>query len=84
MTVWTASDASALNQFLSTPLGIKWIATLMMLKPKVDIQKGTEVAALGGAYVAGYEYLLNEVIPNTRAVRVEESAGLKSIDMVRD
>lgn len=82
--MWTASDSSAINDFLKTPLGIKWLAALMTLKPKVDISKGTEAAGLSGAYVAGYEYLLNEVIPRTRATRTEETPSLKPIDMTKD
>jgi hypothetical protein len=82
--IWTASDATGINEFLRTPLGIKWLATLMTLKPKVDITKGTEVASLSGAYSAGYEHLLNEVIPSTRAVRGEDTASLKPIDMTKD
>lgn len=82
--MWTASDASAINDFLRTPLGIKWLATLMTLKPKVEITKGTEAAGLSGAYLAGYEYLLNEIIPRTRATVTEDVQGLKPIDMTRD
>lgn len=82
--IWSASDASSINEFLKTPLGVRWIATLMTLKPKVDIKAGTEAAALSGAYVAGYEYLLNEIIPRTRATLTEETASLKPLDMVRD
>jgi hypothetical protein len=83
ITTWTASDAAGLNEFLNSKLGVKWIATLMTLKPKVDL-KGTEVASLTGAYTAGYEYLLNEIIPRTRAVPVEDTASRKPIDMTRD
>lgn len=81
--IWSASDASAINDFLKSPLGVRWIATLMTLKPKVDL-KSTEAAGLSGAYLAGYEYLLNEVIPNTRATRTEETASLRPIDMIKD
>jgi hypothetical protein len=82
--IWTASDASALNDFLKTPLGIRWIATLMTLKPKTVIDKGTEIAASTGSYAAGYEYLLNDVIPLTRASRQEEVTARKPIDMTVD
>lgn len=83
MTLWTASDAAGLNEFLNTKLGVKWIATLMTMKPKVDL-KGTEVASLTGAYLAGYEYLLNEVIPRTRTTLTQETSSLKPIDMTKD
>lgn len=83
--MWTPSDAAGLNEFLNTKLGVKWIATLMTLKPKVDISKGTEAAGLSGAYVAGYEYLLNEMIPRTRAAPPDDSsASRKNVDMVKD
>jgi hypothetical protein len=81
--MWTASDAAAINDFLNSRQGIRWLATLMTMKPKVEL-KTTEAAALSGAYVAGYEHLLNEIIPATRAVRTEETVGIKPIDMVRD
>ena len=82
--MWTASDSAGLNEFLNTKLGVKWISVLMTLKPKVDITAGTEKAGLSGAYVAGYEYLLNEIIPRTRAVPVEDTASRKPIDMTKD
>lgn len=82
--IWTASDASAINDFLKTPLGIRWLVTLMTLKPKTIIDKGTEIAASTGSYAAGYEYLLNDVIPLTRATREEEVAARQPIDMTRD
>lgn len=82
--MWTASDAAGLNDFLKTPLGIKWLATLMTFKPKVAIDKGMEAGALSGAYVAGYEHLLNEIIPRTRWVQGEEMAGRPGIDPTRD
>ena len=83
ITTWTPTDAAGLNEFLNSKLGVKWISTLMNLKPKVDL-KGTEVASLTGAYLAGYEYLLNEIIPRTRATLVEETASRKPIDMTKD
>lgn len=83
--MWTPSDASGLNDFLNTKLGVKWIATLMTMKPKVDISGGTEKAGLSGAYMAGYEYLLNEIIPRTRATPPDDtSAARKTIDMTKD
>jgi hypothetical protein len=82
--MWTASDCSAINAFLNTPLGIKWLATLMTLKPKVVIDKGIDSGALSGAYLSGYMYLLDEIIPRTRTVRTEEVASLKPIDLVKD
>jgi len=82
--MWTASDCAAINSFLNTPLGIKWLATLMTLKPKVVTDKGMDSGALSGAYLAGYMYLLDEIIPSTRIVRTEEVASLKPIDLVKD
>jgi hypothetical protein len=82
-TMWTASDAAAINDFLNSKQGIRWLSALMTMKPKVDL-KSTEAAALSGAYVAGYEHFLNEAIPATRAVRTEETVSLKPIDMTKD
>jgi hypothetical protein len=82
-TMWTPSDAAAINDFLNSKQGIRWLSTLMTMKPKVDL-KSTEAAALSGAYVAGYEHFLNEAIPATRSVRTEEPQSLKPIDMTRD
>lgn len=84
LSMWTASDAAGLNEFLNTKLGVKWISVLMTLKPKVDILGGVEKAGLSGAYVAGYEYLLNEMIPRTRAVVVQDTESRKPIDMTKD
>lgn len=82
--MWTASDAAGLNEFLNTKLGVKWIATLMTLKPKVDLT-GTEKAALSGVYLAGYEYLLNDVIPRTRVSAPDDTnPSRKTIDMTKD
>lgn len=83
--MWTASDAAGLNEFLNTKLGVKWIATLMTMKPKVEILKGTEAAGLSGAYLAGYEYLLNDIIPRTRVAAPDDTnASRKNVDMTKD
>lgn len=82
--VWSSGDAANINQFLSTPLGIKWLTELMNRRPKTDIQKGVDTSALTGAYVAGYDYLLNEIIPHTRIAHIDETAQSKQIDMTRD
>jgi hypothetical protein len=80
----TASDCAGINSFLSTPLGIRWLAYMMTVKPKVTIDKGSETTAMTGSYLAGYLYLLDEIIPRTRSVPIEEVASLKPIDVVRD
>lgn len=79
---WTDSEASSVNQFLSTPVGTRWLAYLMTVKPSIDM-KSTETAALTGAYVAGYEHFLSQIAA-TRITSNEDASSLKMIDMVRD
>jgi hypothetical protein len=78
------SERAGINAFLNTPLGVKWLATLMTLKPKVTIDKGIDSGALSGAYLGGYMHLLDEIIPGTRTVLVDDTGSKKPIDMVSD
>lgn len=82
---WTPSDAAGLNEFLNTPLGRKWMGIMLAHKPKLDLTS-TERAALSGAYVAGYEYLLfTEMAMNRNAGRVNTpSASKPGIDPEKD
>lgn len=80
---WSPSEAAAVNEFLNSPVGRKWLGILLIRKPKI-ILEGTEKAALSGAYAAGYESFFSEVA-NTRIGRMPtESAGLKSIYVTKD
>jgi hypothetical protein len=80
---WSPSEASGVNQFLNTPLGIKWLQKIFSLKPKID-DSNLERAALSGAFAAGYEKAWEE-ISNTRVVLASpESASARAIDPTRD
>lgn len=79
---WSASEAVAVNEFLNTPVGKKWLGVLLTRKPRVDLTS-TEKAALTGSFAAGYESFFNEIAA-TRLARQEESASAKTIDMTRD
>ena len=83
-TQWTPSEAAAVNEFLSTPVGRKWLTVLQLRKPTID-QSSIERAALTGAYAAGYEHLLMAEIPATRvALKEHESMSVKAIDPTKD
>jgi hypothetical protein len=79
---WSASEASAVNEFLSTPLGQKWIAVLLSYKPRLDVSS-TERAALSGALAAGYELAFNQ-IHATRSTVHDDSASVKPINPAVD
>jgi hypothetical protein len=81
--LWSPGEAAAVNQFLSTPVGIKWLRELWSRKPKID-QGSIEKAALSGAFAAGYERAWEE-ISNTRvAVAEPDNASVKGIDPTKD
>jgi hypothetical protein len=82
---WTAGEAATVNEFLASPIGIKWLAELQSQKPKTD-RDSMEKAALTGAFQAGYEYLLYNVIAGTRVAISESETGYssKAIDPTKD
>lgn len=82
---WTPSDAAALNEFLNTPLGRKWLGILLAHKPRIDMES-SEKAALSGAFIAGYEHLLfHEIGINRMAGSPKrDSAGKPGIDPEKD
>jgi hypothetical protein len=80
---WSPSEAAAVNDFLNTPVGRKWMGVLLTRKPRVDLSAGTERAAMTGAYSAGYESFFAEIAA-TRFAATGEIAGVKSIDPTRD
>jgi hypothetical protein len=79
---WSGAEAAAINDFLNSPLGRKWMGVLLTRKPGLDLA-GTERAALTGAYAAGYEHMFAEIAA-TRVASTQDSAGLKPIDMTKD
>jgi hypothetical protein len=79
---WSPGEAAAVNEFLSTPLGQKWLGVLIMRKPRMDLSS-TERAALSGAYIAGYESMFSEIAA-TRATTMPSDAGTQGIDPTKD
>jgi len=79
---WSGGEASAVNEFLNSPVGKKWLGILLSRKPRLDLSN-TERAALSGAYAAGYEAFFSEIAA-TRVTIITEAAGLKGIDTTRD
>jgi hypothetical protein len=80
---WNSGEAAAVNEFLNSQIGRKWLAILLSRKPQVDLSKGTEVAALTGAFAAGYENFFVE-IAGTRTSIDHDNPSAKSIDMTKD
>jgi hypothetical protein len=79
---WSPSESAGVNDFLSTPLGRKWLGILLNRKPGIDLTS-TERAAITGAYSAGYERFFME-IASSRATPPIGDSGAKSIDITRD
>jgi hypothetical protein len=79
---WSASESASVNEFLNSAVGKKWLGVLLTRKPRIDLTT-TERAAMTGAFSAGYESFFNE-IATTRLTLEEDSASVKTIDMVRD
>jgi hypothetical protein len=80
---WTPSDAAGVKQFLSTPLGARWMGFLMNGKPRIVVDRGTEVAALTGAHNAGYELCI-QLIYGSCTPTEQPDVNIKSFDMTRD
>jgi hypothetical protein len=79
---WSPSEAAAVNEFLNTAVGRKWLGILLSRKPRLDLTT-TERAALSGAYGAGYEAFFGE-IAGTRVSMTVDSASIKAIDPTKD
>lgn len=80
--VWTPGEAAAVNEFLNSPLGRKWLGMLLMRKPKMSLMS-TEQAALTGAYAAGYEMVFIEMSAS-RVVTPQPDTGPQGIDPTKD
>jgi len=80
---WTPSDAAGVKQFLSTPLGTKWMMLLNSGKPRVDVAHGTETAALTGAYNAGYELCILRIYGTCTATEQVDYTA-RTADMTKD
>lgn len=79
---WSPGEAAAVNEFLNSPVGRKWLGILFNRKPRLDLSS-TERAAMTGAYGAGYEYFFAE-IASTRTATSPEDPGIKPIDSTKD
>jgi hypothetical protein len=79
---WSPQEASAINEFLNSAIGRKWLTILMTRKPRLDLSS-TERAALTGTFAAGYEAFFHQ-IGATRDFQTEEMQAAKSIDPTRD
>lgn len=79
---WSPSEAAAVNDFLNTPVGRKWMGVLLTRKPKMDMSS-TERAAISGAFAAGYEHFFAEIAA-TRFASSPETVGVRSIDPTKD
>jgi hypothetical protein len=79
---WSPQEAAAINEFLNTPVGRKWLGILMARKPRIDMAN-TDRAGLTGAYSAGYESIFGE-IAMTRVAMQPEEVSAKSLDMTKD
>jgi hypothetical protein len=79
---WTPGESAAVNEFLNSPLGQKWLGVLITRKPRVDLST-TERAALSGAFIAGYESVFGEIAA-TRATVVPDNASIQGIDPTKD
>jgi hypothetical protein len=79
---WSGAEAAAINDFLNSPLGRKWMGVLLTRKPQMDLST-TERAALSGAYAAGYERIFGEIAA-TRVATTQDSASMKGIDATKD
>jgi hypothetical protein len=79
---WSAGEAAAVNEFLNSPLGRKWLGILNNRKPRIDLTSGDR-AGLTGAFAAGYEHFFAEIAA-TRIATQPESFSAKGIDPVKD
>jgi hypothetical protein len=79
---WSPGEGAAVNEFLNTPVGRKWLWILASRKPRVDLSS-LEKTAISGAYASGYEAVFNE-ISSTRSILSPEDPGVKPIDSTKD
>jgi hypothetical protein len=80
---WSPGEAASINEFLSTPLGTKWLGYLMFLKPPFE-RGNYELAALSGSYRAGYEQCLGAIQYTRQPQAPSDTAASKGIDPTKD
>jgi hypothetical protein len=81
--IWSGAEAAAINEFLGSPLGRKWLGLLLNRKPRIVFDKGLEAAALSGAFSSGYEQFFMEIAAS-RHVAPSAEVNIKPVDMTRD
>ena len=81
--VWTNHDRVALNEFLMTDLGQKFIAYLEQEKPPFPDDKDLTAFALAGAIGKGYAVLLDK-IQTARKIPTSPIPPVKYIDTSDD
>jgi len=79
---WTNGEAAAVNEFLNSPVGRKWLGVLLTRRPHLDLTT-TERAALTGSFAAGYDNCFNE-IARSRVTAPPEQPSARGIDPTRD
>jgi hypothetical protein len=80
---WSPSEAAAVNEFLNTPLGKKWLGVLLNRRPKIDTTNN-ERAGLTGAVSAGYDVFFAEISATRITLPSSDNASVRSIDPVKD
>jgi hypothetical protein len=80
---WSGSEAATVHEFLSGPVGSKWLRVLEGKKPKIDVTS-TDKAALTGAVSAGYELVFLEIASTRKGPTPREDASAKGIDPTKD
>jgi hypothetical protein len=81
---WTPSESASVNEFLNTPVGIRWLQELFKRRPWNIDRTSAEKAALDGCFLAGYEKAWEE-ISNTRVILPQgEDASVPGIDPTKD
>jgi hypothetical protein len=79
---WSPGEAAAVNEFLNSPVGRKWLGILITRKPRMDLSS-TDRAGLTGAFAAGYEHMFAEIAA-TRVAMSSDNVSAKSIDPTKD
>lgn len=80
---WSPQEAAAVNEFLNSPLGKKWLGILIMRKPRLNLTN-TEAAALTGAYAGGYESVFGEIAATRIALVEAPNVDRPPIDTTKD
>jgi hypothetical protein len=79
---WSPSEAAAVNEFLNSTVGKRWISLLQERKPPLDMTS-IERTAITGSFASGYESFFKQ-IEATRRFESAENASAKQLDMVKD